>query len=409
MVVFVDLENDGLDENHFVENPHALFNPFSKPIKPAVVDAHSTSAAGHADQALESPKSRAMADQPAVNQSSFAAALSCYPILEEIARAVDLNTMHALSRTCRRFHMNLVPYRQQLSKMTLRCESERMVTTADVLGARASQQFNVNPPDAVVRVAAGSAVLRRSKCARDMVAECRKCSKVVCRNCAAKPAASTILKRRIRRLCTTCLKAPLPQLEQPVPSCPTQLAFQRNICTCNVSIWLCQPCFRRLSSDDLDYRHTWSRRLDCYAYGQGMRCWRGKHCLAAQDVERTECELHHSPIGTANPSYGRNIAGSSQENAWEHSQQDTVGIRTRLVGTGGEEGAGDRLRDTFRNGGSNEHTVTKRTMVGAFVDYHEDERQTGDCLAREEAGLDRAWCNWCMRLIPSQLDLDVLQ
>lgn len=83
MVVFVDLENDGLDQNHFVENPHALFQPISMPVKPALGYAHSPPAAEHADRALESPESRAMANQPALNQSSFAAALGCYPYAYE--------------------------------------------------------------------------------------------------------------------------------------------------------------------------------------------------------------------------------------------------------------------------------------------------------------------------------------
>ena len=95
---------------------------------------------------------------------------------------MDLNTMHALSRTCRQFHANLAAYRQQLSKMTLRCDNERMETTLDVLDANTSQQqLYVDSPGAGVRAAAGSAGLRSRKCARDMVAKCRHCSKVVCR------------------------------------------------------------------------------------------------------------------------------------------------------------------------------------------------------------------------------------
>ena len=83
MVVFVDLENDGLDQNHFVENPHALFQPISMPVKPALGYAHSPLAAEHAGRALESPESRAMANHSALNQSSFAAALGCYPYAYE--------------------------------------------------------------------------------------------------------------------------------------------------------------------------------------------------------------------------------------------------------------------------------------------------------------------------------------
>lgn len=94
MVVFVDLENDGLDQDHFVENPHALFHPFPGSKNPAVGYAYSTSAAEHTDRALESPESRAMADQPALNQSSFAAALSCYPYACECRGSIVLLTQH---------------------------------------------------------------------------------------------------------------------------------------------------------------------------------------------------------------------------------------------------------------------------------------------------------------------------
>jgi hypothetical protein len=100
---------------------------------------------------------------------------------------VDLNTLHALSRTCRQFHANLAPYRQQLAKQTLRCENEYIETLSDLLGSGAAI------PDSVKSViqllsqgATSSGRLTRgkvAKCARDMVAECRGCSKVVCRVC----------------------------------------------------------------------------------------------------------------------------------------------------------------------------------------------------------------------------------
>ncbi|PKY07398.1 hypothetical protein P168DRAFT_95428 [Aspergillus campestris IBT 28561] len=398
MVVFVDLENDGLDQNHFVENPHALSHPFPGPTKPAMRYAYSTSVAEHADRTPESPESRAMADQPDLNQSRFAAALSCYPIVKEIARAVDLNTMHALSRTCRRFHANLGPYRQQLSKITLRCESERVETTLDA--------------EPLVRVVGSSAKVRRGKCARDMVAECRKCSKVVCRNCVAKPATNIMLKSRIRRLCTTCLTAPLSQLQPLASSCSTQSAVRRNICTCKVSIWLCQPCGQRLSSDDLVHRQMWSWRIRSCVSGnwQRLRCWRGKHCLAAQDVELVMgCDSHDSLTGGVDSFHGRNDAESPDEESWEDFRQDTAGIRFRLLGSYGEEGVEDLLRHIFEHGGPIEHTVRKHITVGAYTEDHEDERRTGEYLTREEAGLDRAWCNWCSRVTPSQHDLDVLQ
>lgn len=221
-----------------------------------------------------------------------------------------------------------------------------------------------------------------------------------------------MLKRRIRRLCTTCLTAPLPQLQPPASSCSTQSAVQRNICTCKVSIWLCQPCGRRLSSDGLIYRQMWSWRVGTCVSGewQGLRCWRGKHCLAAQDVELgMGCDSHDSLTGLMIPSHGRNVADSPNEESWEHFRQDTVGIRLRLLASYGEEGAEDLLRHIFEHGGPIDHTAKKKRMtVGAYAKDHEDERRTGEYLMREEADLDRAWCNWCSRVIPSQQDLNCL-
>lgn len=221
-----------------------------------------------------------------------------------------------------------------------------------------------------------------------------------------------MLKRRIRRLCTTCLTAPLPQLQPPAPSYFTQSDFQRSFCTCNVSIWVCPPCCQRLVSDDLIYRQAWSWRIGRSNLGklEGPRCWRGKHCLAAQDVEmEMECKSADSLTSGTNAFYGGDIAESSHGDAGERLRQDTIGDCLRVCGSCGDEVPLQRRWEVYGNGGPVEHRVKKRIMVGACVDYHEDECQTEEYLTREETCLDRAWCNWCMRLIPSQLDLDALQ
>lgn len=108
-----------------------------------------------------------------------------YRIIKAIARSVDLNTLHALSRTCRQFHANLSPYRQQLVKQTLRCENEYIETLSDMLDSGACIPDSVK---SVMRLLSQNARSsgrltsgKISKCARDMVAECRRCSKVVCR------------------------------------------------------------------------------------------------------------------------------------------------------------------------------------------------------------------------------------
>ena len=113
-------------------------------------------------------------------------------IVKEIARGVDLNTLHALSRTCRQFHVNLAPFRQQLVRETLRCENEYIETVEELLDAGTALPNSVK---SVLRLLSqGSSVSGRmtrgkvGKCARDMVGQCRRCNKIVCR-------VSTSLKR----------------------------------------------------------------------------------------------------------------------------------------------------------------------------------------------------------------------
>lgn len=156
------------------------------------------------DDEREDATTRRELDNP--NRNAFSAALSCYPygpttqtplntrltrfrfsIVKEIARAVDLNTLDALSRTCRQFHANLAPFRHQLVRETLRCENEYIETVAEMLDGRAVLPSSVK---SVLRLLSqGTSEPGRmtrgkvSKCARDMVGECRRCNKVVCRVC----------------------------------------------------------------------------------------------------------------------------------------------------------------------------------------------------------------------------------
>lgn len=111
--------------------------------------------------------------------------LNNYSIVKEIARSVDLNTLHALSRTCRQFRANLMPFRQQLVKQTLRCENEYIETISDMLDRGASIPDSVK---SVLQLMSRDGVepgrltsTKVRKCARDMVGECRRCSRVVCR------------------------------------------------------------------------------------------------------------------------------------------------------------------------------------------------------------------------------------
>jgi hypothetical protein len=116
-------------------------------------------------------------------QESYPADTPLHSIVKEIARAIDLNTLYALSSTCRQFHVNLAPFRHQLVKETLRCENEYIETLAEMLDSGSVLPDSVK---SVIRLLSrpGESRMTRgkvAKCARDMVGECRRCAKVVCR------------------------------------------------------------------------------------------------------------------------------------------------------------------------------------------------------------------------------------
>jgi hypothetical protein len=106
-------------------------------------------------------------------------------VVKELAKCVDLNTLDSLSRTCRQFRANLLVFRQQLVKLTLRCENERIEKISDLLGTGADIPRNLK--HLIHLLSQDSLHLGKltsdkvGKCARDMVSECRKCSRTVCR------------------------------------------------------------------------------------------------------------------------------------------------------------------------------------------------------------------------------------
>lgn len=370
-------------------------------------------------------------------------------IVISLAGHLDLNSLHDLSRTCRQFRANLLQCRKQLIAQSLRCSKEdedRSSTLADRLReARLAWRTNGGSSYAG-RITSGKV----GKCARDLVAECRNCATVVCRvsseqaymkiallieakNCAAKPPPSldTALKSRHRRLCRTCIKAPLSLHTSPgtllynetsVTSSPTSSpsssparlhrfptptaepvqadafttsAFQRDPCNCPDIFWLCQDCGRGLRPADLDYSRGWTWRKSYSTYlgglgtgigegSEGVQCGRHGACLAAKIVEQeVDCdadalramELEAEKI--ASQGTGRNWQGTSFE------IQEIDGI-----------------------GGVVKKKIKKLIPVGANVIENEDERDgTRAYLYREVKGEVRSWCSWCERVIPSKKEM----
>lgn len=102
-----------------------------------------------------------------------------YSIVSQLACLLDLNTLHDLSRTCRQFRANLLQYRTMLKTLTLCCENDFSDLTALSNGVN---HDSAGPR--VYRTNKSSSRFTSGKvgpCARDMVGECRKCSKIVCR------------------------------------------------------------------------------------------------------------------------------------------------------------------------------------------------------------------------------------
>ncbi|KAJ5138501.1 uncharacterized protein N7515_003349 [Penicillium bovifimosum] len=410
MVVFVDLDDA------FAGSACSKQFPLDDPIASELAGLAPSSA---------SETREAEGSSPCPNRNGFSAALSCYPIVKEIARAIDLNTLYALSSTCRQFHVNLLPFRHQLARETLRCENEYIETLAEMLDSGSVLPDSVKSVIRLLsRPSAEQSRLTRgkvSKCARDMVGECRRCAKVVCRNCTIKPPNQTALKNRIRRLCHTCGTAPLASHLSHTLSDPTAApwdkdsvaakAFARTPCTCEEAVWLCTTCGMTLRSNDTTYRRVWAWRTRYSTYlgggmgtgigegSHGVKCGRGEHCLAAQEIElEVDCETEEA---------SGSISGSGSDTG---SIEQSSAVPTSFGDEGAgisdshdeEEEAGYFRQEVIGLGGVVKQKAKKRVNVGACVVEYEDERETGNYLVREEKGLSRGWCGWCSRVIPAK-------
>lgn len=108
--------------------------------------------------------------------------------------------------------------------------------------------------------------------------------------------------------------------------------------------------------------------------------------------------MSHSP-----PEYGYHFGHRFEQNhnshnhacqKWRDPEEKEPGYLRQEI-----EGIGGRVKQRAK----------KRVMVGACVVEHEDERDTGDYLTREEEGMHRAWCGWCWRVIPAKHEASAVQ
>lgn len=149
---------------------------------------------------------------------------------------------------------------------------------------------------------------------------------------------------------------------------------------------------------------TWRTRYSTYLGGlgtgigegnEGVECGRGASCLAAKEVEKEiDCD--------------------AEELAALKRDFDTVGQDEGGEGGGGGGGGQARswagtsyfLQEIEGIGGVVKKKVKKRVRVGATVKEHEDERDHGDYLGREQKGEARSWCSWCQRVVPGKEDVE---
>lgn len=358
-----------------------------------------------------------------LNRNRMTEALGCYPIVVAIVSWLDLNTLDNLSRTCRQVRENLLQYHKPLITRTLHCYKE---------------QPPLEPEDNEMtwyHMSINEGYKRKGSCARDMVGECRRCARPVCRNCVIRPPGPSTFRDRHRRLCIPCTKAPTAVLARPalLPTTPIDSnEMRRAICTCQSDcVWLCQPCGRNIIGADQDYRSIWRWRnqygevLGGTGIGEGDRgviCGREAACLGAKEVEQeTDCDaadareqlsLHRSsPASTPSPSSSF-TTGSPLSSTGSVGGSETGSCRTPspnshsvgLVVSGSGLRPGYARHEIEGIGGVVKTKLVRMLRVGACVPEWEDEKNKGQILEREVSGGRRSWCGWCCRVIPGAKD-----
>ncbi|KAI0143057.1 hypothetical protein GGR57DRAFT_518931 [Xylariaceae sp. FL1272] len=358
------------------------------------------------------------------NRNRMTEALGCYPIVTAIVSSLDLNTLDNLSRTCRQIREGLLQYRTTLVTRTLHCYKETPP---------------LDPEDNEMNwyyMSINESYRRSKTCARDMVLECRRCSRAVCRNCTIRPPGPSSLKARHRRLCVPCAKAPLVSLTRGYlhPNTPVNSdEMQRAVCQCaSDRVWLCQPCGRNIIGADQDYRSIWRWRnqygevLGGVGMGEGDRgviCGREATCLSSKALEQeTDCDAHdsrslHSNLSssppTPSPSSSLTLSSplGSLSSLHSHGSGYASGSSDSLPRTPSPGLGNLGLRPGYARheiegiGGRVKTLHVNMVRVGACVPEWEDEKAKGQILEREVSGQRRSWCGWCWRVIAAGKDL----
>ena len=195
MVLFVDLDDDDAEPPGTILTPHYRLNHHR-----GLRIAHVATLDEKLDEGRVNPNKNAITEalgcypyvslpshpltsRPMVPFSCYMKTLMRdffdYRIIASIASHIDLNTLDALSLTCRQVRANLLQFRTQLLASTLHCENEDVELDPEHTfryRARAADWYFIDAG----RDAAG-VVGKVGNCARDMVGGCRRCGRVTCR------------------------------------------------------------------------------------------------------------------------------------------------------------------------------------------------------------------------------------
>ncbi|KAK4152912.1 hypothetical protein C8A00DRAFT_15835 [Chaetomidium leptoderma] len=468
MAVFVDLDEEDNDPR---QDGQPLWNGLVDAVKPAPGTAASSSLPGDssisgtsnaADKQRE--KAHGLAVGENLNWIPMAQALGCYPctlpreditdrmasIIMLVVSSIDLNTLDSLARTCRQVRAALLQYRKMLLLSTLHCVNEDLpVDPEETMRYRARAGNWYYMQDAARSSDKGKA----GQCARDMVAGCRRCGTVVCRNCAIKPPAPIVLRDRHRRLCQACVTAPVGSLVKPPLGPEIRIDsddMERAICKCgSEGVWLCQPCGRSILGDDSEYKGIWKWRNQYTevlgglgtGIGEGDRgviCGRETECCAArereqdvdgdaEDAREAEEFFYHQQSATTSPLSNATTTPSLAPWTTLSGPGSTASLSSLVSSSaaGGGGGGGDgasildrRTPSPALKPGYERHEIegiggvmkkmrVRMVKVGACVPEWEDERAKGEILGREVQGRRRGWCGWCRRVVPSREDYDM--
>ncbi|KAI5814787.1 hypothetical protein BZA77DRAFT_92045 [Pyronema omphalodes] len=330
------------------------------------------------------------------------AALSLYPFLTGLVRHLDLTDLQNLASTCRQVHSILISQHAAIKPLSQRCgypaklqksikkkEQERERPGTSTEGTETGGIEGTTNEAAAGGVGAWREIRNSSRCARDLIRPCLRCSVPICRNCISNPR-QVYRRTRIRRLCTPCQTDPsaLP------PSSATRFEINKSVCNCTIDAWFCQQCTQELLAEDHAYRAHCEQQGEV---GEEMsttlrmvRDEQGNMRLAGRN------ENSWGPVSCAR---GSDCVGlkTSYISPWddflEEHHETEVGDDWDALAEAIEQAGEQRIEDEARIS----QGLKKVRRAGAPVVIDK-----GWVLTEEWNQEVRAFCNWCDRVILSK-------